>query len=136
MSLLFPEPFRTSQGKKTKLDQALQDLIRSESLEGDNQYRCPGCADSLQDAERRMEIRKLPPVLHFNIMRFVFDPHTWERKKTNNVIEFPMRVDMNKYLAPDAREGGELWYELRGIVEHKGTSAYHGHFISSAKEPR
>ena len=47
-------------------------FLKEEKLEGDNQYMCAGC-NSKQNASRRIQLRKLPPVLNLQLLRFVFD---------------------------------------------------------------
>lgn len=59
-----------------------------------------------------------------------------ERKKSKNSISFPKELDMRKFLgSKNARENNksspsdnENLYELRGVLLHKGASAYHGHY--------
>jgi ubiquitin carboxyl-terminal hydrolase 48 len=58
-----------------------------------------------------------------------------ERKKSKHSISFPRALDMNKFLgSPEHRRHAtstardENVYELRGILLHKGASAYHGHY--------
>jgi hypothetical protein len=49
------------------------------------------------------------------------------------MISFPMSLDMGRFLytaSPgevEARRDNNV-YELRGVLLHKGTSAYHGHY--------
>lgn len=103
----------------------------------DNQYRCSVC-DSLQDATRYTELRELPPVLHVSLLRFVYDVQSWERKKSKDKIRFPPCLNMDQFLrasGPDGRVEVDLTqetidnaYELRGVLLHKGQSAYHGHY--------
>ncbi|TFK42426.1 hypothetical protein BDQ12DRAFT_644097 [Crucibulum laeve] len=108
-------------------------LLQPESLSGDNQYFCSQC-NGLQDATRYTEIRELPPVLHFSLLRFVYDFNTMERKKSKHSISFPYTLDMNKFIgSSDHREKPSLAkdenkYQLRGVLLHKGASAYHGHY--------
>ena len=68
-------------------------------------------------------------------MRFVYDLNTMERKKSKHSISFPPNLDMSKFLgSKDDRDPGtsrnceEDIYELRGVLLHKGASAYHGHY--------
>lgn len=58
-----------------------------------------------------------------------------ERKKSKHNLLFPMVLDMTKFLKANKSvsdaEGGEgatNIYELRGVLLHKGPSAYHGHY--------
>ncbi|KAL0058942.1 hypothetical protein AAF712_014345 [Marasmius tenuissimus] len=84
----------------------------------------------LKNATRYTELRRLPPVLHFSLLRFVFNLATLERKKSKNIISFPREIDMGPFVR-DSTEGSSSTsnvYELRGILLHKGPSAYHGHY--------
>jgi hypothetical protein len=57
-----------------------------------------------------------------------------ERKKSKHSIAFPTTLDMGKFLGSKndrercPKNDDENNYELRGILLHKGTSAYHGHY--------
>lgn len=58
-----------------------------------------------------------------------------ERKKSKHGLLFPTVLDMSKFLKPDKtansveeREDVATIYELRGVLLHKGPSAYHGHY--------
>lgn len=99
-------------------------------------YLCQEC-DSLQDAKRYTELLELPPVLHFSLLRFVYDLATMERKKSKQSILFPTFIDMNHFVGPPEKrrrrgawpvQRSENLYELRGVLLHKGASAYHGHY--------
>lgn len=59
-----------------------------------------------------------------------------ERKKSKNTILFPTTLNMNQFMgskasrkkvATDKSKGDDI-YELRGVLLHKGASAYHGHY--------
>lgn len=63
-------------------------------------------------------------VLHFSLMRFQYDYRANERKRSNATITFPKSIDMAEFI-PGAKKAE--WYDLRGILSHKGTSAHHGH---------
>jgi uncharacterized UBP type Zn finger protein len=90
-------------------------------------YRCSKC-QSLEDATRQLILQKLPPVLHFSLLRFVFDVTTLERKKRKHNISFPVVLDMNRFLRKQDTTNEENIYELKGVLIHKGSSAYHGHY--------
>jgi ubiquitin C-terminal hydrolase len=97
-----------------------------------SRYFCEQC-NSLQDATRSIELSQLPPVLHVSLLRFVFDPATMERKKSKHVVSFPPTIDMAPFLgrqdapAPSVPSPQQI-YQLRGVLLHKGASAYHGHY--------
>jgi ubiquitin carboxyl-terminal hydrolase 48 len=90
-------------------------------------YWCSRC-QSLEDATRQLILQKLPPVLHFSLLRFVFDVTTLERKKRKHNVSFPVVLDMNKFVRNQDSMNEENAYELKGVLVHKGSSAYHGHY--------
>ncbi|KAG9102662.1 hypothetical protein FRC06_001495 [Ceratobasidium sp. 370] len=98
--------------------------MEDERLEGDNQYDCSTCG-SKQDAFRYQRITQLPPVLHFSVLRFVFDPKYMERKKSKQAINYPLSINMRPHVSEQKLD---LWYDLRGVLFHRGDSAYHGHY--------
>lgn len=102
-------------------------LIWIDPAESFIRYRCCRC-QSLEDATRQLILQKLPPVLHFSLLRFVFDIVTLERKKRKHNISFPVVLDMNRYLRNQDSTNQENIYELKGVLIHKGSSAYHGHY--------
>ncbi|KAK0210866.1 hypothetical protein DFS33DRAFT_1252154 [Desarmillaria ectypa] len=117
-----------------KLGDCIAATLQPEKLTGDNKYFCCQC-DGHHDATRYVELRELPPVLHFSLLRFVYDVSTMERKKSKNTIIFPSVLNMNRFIGNadlrksathDDHDGGI--YELRGVLLHKGASAYHGHY--------
>ena len=89
-------------------------------------YLCSHC-EELQDAKRYTELRELPPVLHFSLLRFVYDLSSMERKKSKQTITFPLKLDMGRFMKDPKVADGTV-YHLRGVLLHKGTSAYHGHY--------
>lgn len=98
-------------------------------------YLCSRC-ESLQDATRYTELRNLPPVLHFSLLRFVYDFASMERKKSKHNLLFPTTLDMDQFVgsvtarkaAGSDKSARKNIYELRGVLLHKGPSAYHGHY--------
>ncbi|KAJ6623503.1 hypothetical protein B0H10DRAFT_2010118 [Mycena sp. CBHHK59/15] len=117
-----------------RLEDSIAALLQKETLSGDNQYLCSAC-DSLQDAARYTELASLPPVLHFSLLRFVYDVSTMERKKSKYTISFPTILNMTRFLGSASDRNSASFknsesntYELRGVLLHKGKSAYHGHY--------
>ncbi len=105
---------------KNPLSDQIDDLLVPEILRGANQYHCSHC-DAKCDASRAMQLKRLPPILHFSMMRFVYDVKSGTRKKSKAAIRFPPRIDMGEYLSGE-REDEEDMFELRGVVEHRGAS--------------
>ena len=50
---------------------------------------------------------RLPPVLTFNLTRIKYDMQTWDRIKINDRFEYPLELDMSKYIE-NTEEGAEL----------------------------
>ena len=69
-------------------------------------------------------------------MRFTLDWETLERKKLNDNFEFPVEINMSKYVSPElllnATED-DLIYELKSIVIHRG-GCYGGHYYAYIKD--
>lgn len=93
---------------KASLEDLLEVLMKPETMDGDNRWRCHRC-DIPRRATRSTSVKELPPVLHFSLMRFVYNLKTLERLKSSAMISYPRELDL----------GGEK-YDLRGIVSHEG----------------
>ena len=87
-----------------------------ESLEGDNQYHCERCGKKV-DAERRLKIVKAPPVLQVQLLRYVYDRVTWEKKKLRDAIETTASIKIDE-------NGTSVDYDLCALVLHRGESAH------------
>lgn len=59
-------------GVMKNLNESLDELLKDERLTDSNQYYCSICQKK-NDAIRRTQLLKLPPVLNLQLMRFVFD---------------------------------------------------------------
>lgn len=55
------------------LDESLDDYLRVEELNGENQYFCESC-ETRVDASRSIKLRTLPHVLNIQLKRYVFLP--------------------------------------------------------------
>ncbi|KAG8960305.1 hypothetical protein FRC03_006787 [Tulasnella sp. 419] len=111
-----------------RLEDRVKAFLAPEMLSDDNKYACGHC-NSLQDAKRYTKLTKLPPVLHFSILRFVYDIKTHTRKKSKQSISYPAAIDMSQFLDKESASDS-CWYDLRGVLLHKGPSAYRGHYES------
>ncbi|GAA5896255.1 hypothetical protein JCM8208_001826 [Rhodotorula glutinis] len=115
-----------------KLEDRIAASFANEQLDGDNQYLCEMC-DAKRDAVRYSYLSALPPVLHFSLLRFVFSPKDFSRSKSQHAISYPLALDMGPHLPVDPRTGERpsgVWYDLKGVLMHKGQSAHHGHYVA------
>eukprot|EP00112_Aurelia_sp_Birch-Aquarium-sp1_P009058 Seg2016.8 transcript_id=Seg2016.8/GoldUCD/mRNA.D3Y31 product="Ubiquitin carboxyl-terminal hydrolase 38" protein_id=Seg2016.8/GoldUCD/D3Y31 len=71
------------------LQSLLESYLSTETLNGQNQYRCDNCA-SLQDAEQRHYFTSTPKYLILTLKRFTYDIKTHTRGKILRNVHFPI----------------------------------------------
>ena len=76
---------------------ALENYLKPEILEGDNQYNCDKCNKKV-NAEKGLKIIKSPPVLVIHLARFTIDWDTMQRIKIYDRVTFPFILNMNDYI--------------------------------------
>ena len=111
------------------VSQALDSSFQPEVLEGDNQYLCEVCGGK-RDAERRVVISEAPKTLFVQLMRYVYDTTTWQKKKLRD------ELDLDKTISIKVGGGEEVEYELVGVLYHQGISAYGGHYVADVRDWR
>lgn len=65
-----------------KVFESFVDYVAVEQLDGDNKYDAG--EHGLQEAEKGVKFLTLPPVLHLQLMRFMYDPQTDQNIKIND----------------------------------------------------
>ncbi|XP_074654774.1 ubiquitin carboxyl-terminal hydrolase 48-like [Tubulanus polymorphus] len=110
------------------INQCLGEFLREEKLEDDNRYMCETCCKK-QNAVRKIVLKQLPKILNLQLLRFVFDRNTGQKKKLSNFIQFPEELDMGIYIT-DSDKAGQYVYELQAVLIHRGPTAYSGHYIA------
>lgn len=128
------------------LENALTSFVQDEKLICDN--RVLDDKGKKVDAKRCTCIRKLPNTMIIQLKRFEFDLRTMTRKKVNDRLTFPRKLNMFKYTeegmrASQCKGGGgastavendeEYEYVLRGVVVHSG-AIDRGHYYSYIQE--
>ncbi|KAK4058729.1 hypothetical protein OIO90_000173 [Microbotryomycetes sp. JL221] len=119
---------------RTTLEDRIRTSLGDETLSGDNQYYCDKC-EVKGNALRYMRLDAIPPVLHLSLLRFVFSMKDMSRQKSQAMISYPLELDMGQFLPLDI--GGnkpQVWYDLKGVLMHKGKSAYHGHYVAQVHD--
>jgi ubiquitin carboxyl-terminal hydrolase 47 len=81
----------------SSVEMAIENYIKPEILEGDNQYFCEKC-DSKQDAKRGINLLKGPEILSIVLNRFTLDYSTFQRVKVTDRVTFPHLINLNNYL--------------------------------------
>eukprot|EP01038_Epipyxis_sp_PR26KG_P004865 gene4865-6816_t len=82
------------------LTECIEMFLRPEILNGDNKYYAEKF-DKKVDAIKGLKFGKLPQIMAIQLKRFVYDfsgPNILQ-KKLNEIVKFPMILDMNKYVA-------------------------------------
>jgi ubiquitin carboxyl-terminal hydrolase 48 len=120
----------------------LDAYLYPEMLEDDNQFYCTNCAKKC-DAVRSVSLSQLPPVLNVLIARYVFDRLTFMKKKLSDRVLLPrtLRIprrstDPTKGDDDDDEEDSteDAIYVLCAIQNHRGASAYGGHYVAEAMD--
>ena len=126
-------------GKKT-LQHCLDAFIESEQLTARNAYFCSMC-QCKRDAEKQTRFSALPPVLNLQLIRFHYDVDSGQKKKLNDRIFIPYRLNMQPYMTSGGSDGGteaaeQYEYELTGVLRHKGASAHRGHYTCEVRDAK
>ncbi|PBK76562.1 cysteine proteinase [Armillaria solidipes] len=108
----------------------LRQFSASEMLCQKNKFFCDSCCD-LQEAEKRMKIKKLPNVLALHLKRFKYQEDVQKYIKLAYRVAFP--IELRLFNTVDDTEDADRLYNLFGIVVHIGTGPHHGHYISIIK---
>ncbi|KAI9247187.1 hypothetical protein BDA99DRAFT_553451 [Phascolomyces articulosus] len=61
---------------------------------GQNEYSCSKCGNTFQEATKQLSVKRLPPVLSFQLKRF---EHGISASKIEAKIKFPVELDMTPY---------------------------------------
>ncbi|CAG8472795.1 3742_t:CDS:10, partial [Cetraspora pellucida] len=80
-----------------KLDDSFLDYIQEKTLDGDNKYNTEDYG--LQGS---VMFESFPPVLYLHLDRFEYDAQNNCMVMINDRYEFPLEIDLQKYLSPDA----------------------------------
>lgn len=97
-----------------------------------NKFHCDHCG-GLQEAEKRMKIKRLPKVLALHLKRFKYSEDYSRLNKLFHRVVYPYHLRM--FNTTDDAEDPDRLYELYAVVVHIGGNAYHGHYIAVIKTP-
>ena len=139
------------------LTDLLKHYLKTEKLSGDNKYHCNIC-DSLQEAERKINIVQTPEYLIFTLLRFSYDTRLHARSKIFREVKYPKtlllpvsdeeRVSSRRQRTKSLRSEVAVQleacgqgmdadccdvYSLCSVVIHSGTSSDCGHYYCYAR---
>ena len=95
-----------------------------------NKFHCDNCG-GLQEAEKRMKIKRLPRVLALHLKRFKYTEDFGRLQKLFHKVVYPYH--MRLFNTTDDAEDPDRLYELYAVVVHIGGGPYHGHYVSIIK---
>lgn len=95
-----------------------------------NKFHCDNCG-GLQEAEKRMKIKRLPKILALHLKRFKYTEDMTRLQKLFHRVVYPYHLRM--FNTTDDIEDPDRLYELYAVVVHIGGNAYHGHYVSVIK---
>ncbi|KAF8481596.1 hypothetical protein DFH94DRAFT_401813 [Russula ochroleuca] len=110
----------------------LRQFSASEMLCQRNKFFCDSCC-GLQEAEKRMKIKKLPNILALHLKRFKYQEDLKKYIKLTYRVAFPFELRL--FNTVDDTEDPDRLYELFGIVVHIGSGPHHGHYVAIVKGP-
>uniref|UniRef100_V5F0Z0 Ubiquitin carboxyl-terminal hydrolase n=1 Tax=Kalmanozyma brasiliensis (strain GHG001) TaxID=1365824 RepID=V5F0Z0_KALBG len=116
--------------QNSSVTSCLRQFSASEMLRSRNKFFCDSCS-GLQEAEKRMKIKKLPNVLALHLKRFKYEETVQRFVKLAYRVVFPLELRL--FNTSDDAEDPDRLYELSGIVVHIGAGPHHGHYIAVIK---
>ena len=108
----------------------LRKFSEEEMLCERNKFHCDGCG-GLQEAEKRMKIKRLPRILALHLKRFKYTEDLQRLQKLFHRVVYPYHLRL--FNTTDDAEDPDRLYELYAVVVHIGGGPYHGHYVSVVK---
>ncbi|XP_040212747.1 ubiquitin carboxyl-terminal hydrolase 42 isoform X4 [Rana temporaria] len=108
------------------INQALEEFVKAEQLEGDNAYKCSKC-NQLVTATKKFTIHRTSNVLTLSLKRFA----SFSGGKLSKEIKYPEYLDIRPYTSHP--NGDALVYKLYAVLVHSGFSCHTGHYYSYIK---
>ncbi len=108
----------------------LKQFSAEEMLCERNKFHCDKCG-GLQEAEKRMKIKRLPKILALHLKRFKYTEDLARLQKLFHRVVYPFHLRL--FNTTDDAEDPDRLYELYAVVVHIGGGPYHGHYVSIVK---
>ncbi|GAM28012.1 hypothetical protein SAMD00019534_111880 [Acytostelium subglobosum LB1] len=116
--------------QNTSITSCLSNFSSVEILSKNDKFFCDKCI-SLQEAQKRMKIKKLPNTLIIHLKRFKFIEKIQQYKKLNYRVVFPFEIIIQNTTG-DIEEPDKK-YNLFAVVIHAGNGPNHGHYTCMVK---
>ncbi|KAI5847356.1 hypothetical protein DFP73DRAFT_377905 [Morchella snyderi] len=116
--------------KNSSVTSCLRNFSASEMLCERNKFHCDTCG-GLQEAEKRMKIKRLPKVLALHLKRFKYMETSQRFEKLHYRVVYPYHLRL--FNTTDDADDQDRLYELYAVVVHIGGGPYHGHYVAIVK---
>lgn len=114
----------------TSVTSCLRKFSEEEMLCERNKFHCDKCG-GLQEAEKRMKVKRLPRILALHLKRFKYTEDLQRLQKLFHRVVYPYYLRL--FNTTDDAEDPDRLYELYAVVVHIGGGPYHGHYVSIIK---
>ncbi|KAI7004551.1 cysteine proteinase, partial [Hortaea werneckii] len=114
----------------TSVTSCLRKFSEEEMLCERNKFHCDNCG-GLQEAEKRMKIKRLPRILALHLKRFKYTEDLQRLQKLFHKVVYPFHLRL--FNTTEDAEDPDRLYELYAVVVHIGGGPYHGHYVSIIK---
>jgi len=116
--------------QNTSITSCLKNFGNTETLRSDNKFQCDSCR-TLQEAHKRMRIKKLPTILALHLKRFKYMEQFNRLTKVSHRVVFPLELRL--FNTSDDAVNPDRMYDLVAVVIHCGSGPNRGHYISIVK---
>ncbi|XP_023763266.1 ubiquitin carboxyl-terminal hydrolase 3 [Lactuca sativa] len=113
--------------QNTSITSCLKNFSSTETLNAEDKFFCDKCC-SLQEAQKRMKIKKPPQILVIHLKRFKYIEQLGRYKKLSYRVVFPLELKLSNTV-----EDTDAEYSLFAVVVHVGSGPNHGHYVSLVK---
>ncbi|KAI1913251.1 hypothetical protein LOZ12_001430 [Ophidiomyces ophidiicola] len=116
--------------RHTSVTSCLRKFSQEEVLCERNKFHCDNCG-GLQEAEKRMKLKRLPRVLALHLKRFKYSEDLDRLQKLFHRVVYPYHLRL--FNTTDDADDSDRLYELYAVVVHIGGGPYHGHYVAIIK---
>ncbi|KAM3387362.1 hypothetical protein ACQJBY_010288 [Aegilops geniculata] len=113
--------------QNSSITSCLKNFSSTETLNAEDKFFCDKCC-SLQEAQKRMKIKKAPHILVIHLKRFKYIEQLGRYKKLSYRVVFPMELKISS-----TSDDVDTEYSLFAVVVHVGSGPNHGHYVSLVK---
>ncbi|RLM66111.1 ubiquitin carboxyl-terminal hydrolase 4-like [Panicum miliaceum] len=108
--------------QNSSITSCLKNFCSTETLNAEDKFFCDKCC-SLQEAQKRMKIKKAPHILVIHLKRFKYIEQLGRYKKLSYRVVFPMELKLS-----NTSDDVDTEYSLFAVVVHVGSGPNHGHY--------